>query len=339
VLLIIFIIVVNAIIFVHDAAYNKKHAEKKSVTGQASRTIQLDIEKKEADGRVDRLLDGNRPLRVMLTVASLIILLLLALGIVINVVFLTMRMMGKRFISPTFETPLARWGIWDVCKVAILFSFFGYMLIIIESALARTFPLIKNDNLRMVINSSILDVLAVVLIIYFTVHQYKEKLSALGLSLKNFFKNVFYGVVSYIAAVPFLLLILVVISVVSGLLNYVPKEQAVVKLFMKESDGAFLLYTIFFAAIAGPVIEEIFFRSFMYNALKKHIGIIASALITALIFSTLHAHAIGFVPIMALGLLLTYLYETTGTLTASITAHIMHNTGMVLLVMLVKHIR
>jgi membrane protease YdiL (CAAX protease family) len=39
---------------------------------------------------------------------------------------------------------------------------------------------------------------------------------------------------------------------------------------------------------------------------------------------------------MILGLLLTYLYERTGTLVSSITVHIIHNLSMVFLVFLVK---
>jgi membrane protease YdiL (CAAX protease family) len=47
---------------------------------------------------------------------------------------------------------------------------------------------------------------------------------------------------------------------------------------------------------------------------------------------------VGFLPIMALGLLLTYLYEKTGSLVSSMAVHIMHNVAMVILVFLARNI-
>ena len=110
------------------------------------------------------------------------------------------------------------------------------------------------------------------------------------------------------------------------------------ELLLKEKGGAFLAYSSLFAAILGPVIEELFFRGFLYGVFKKYIGVFWSMTITAAIFAALHTHIVGFFPIMALGMLLAYLYEKTGTLVSSITVHIMHNLGMVFLVLLIKQV-
>jgi membrane protease YdiL (CAAX protease family) len=183
-----------------------------------------------------------------------------------------------------------------------------------------------------------MDILVVVFMIYFTVVQYKESLASLGLSVKNFLRNVWYGVVAYVALIPILIGIIAMISVVINVIKYVPPKQPVVELFLKERNAPFLLYTSLFAAIAGPVIEELFFRGFVYNAIKKYIGIFWATLLTAAMFAGLHTHLVGFLPILALGILLAYLYEKTGTLISSITVHMIHNFGMVLLVFLVKQL-
>ena len=169
--------------------------------------------------------------------------------------------------------------------------------------------------------------------------EHKEKLKSIGLTIKNFFTNVFYGIVGYIATLPVLALALLVTSVIANLFRYAPKEQVVVELFMRESNTAFLLYASLFAAIAGPVIEELFFRGFMYSAVKKRVGIFWATIITAAAFAALHAHAAGFLPIMVLGILLAYLYEKTGTLISSMTVHILHNFSMLLLVLLAKSVK
>jgi len=76
----------------------------------------------------------------------------------------------------------------------------------------------------------------------------------------------------------------------------------------------------------------------MYPALKKKIGITASIVCTSCIFGILHAHMVGFLPIVLLGILLAYLYEKTGSLVPSIFVHITHNVGMLVLVFVVKAI-
>ena len=90
--------------------------------------------------------------------------------------------------------------------------------------------------------------------------------------------------------------------------------------------------------ILGPIVEEAFFRGFAYNAIKRKWGTSKAALLTAVVFAGLHGTLIGFLPIMALGLLLVYMYEKTGSLVSSITIHILHNGIMVGLLFLARHL-
>ncbi|MDP3804294.1 MAG: CPBP family intramembrane metalloprotease, partial [Candidatus Omnitrophota bacterium] len=268
-----------------------------------------------------------------------LILAVIFLGIVIDVILVSIKFAKRSFEISTYRLQTISWGMPDVAKVVILFLFFGYIVIIIESRLAMFFPLLKNDNFRMILNSSVLDVLSVVFIIHFTVVRYKEDLISLGLSVKNFFKNVFYGITGYIATLPILVGILIIISVIINVTKYVPEKQHIVELFLKEENLTFLVYTSVFASIVGPFMEELFFRGFLYNAVKKNIGIFWATLFTSAVFACLHANIVGFLPIMVLGVTLAYLYEKTGTLVSSITVHIMHNLSMVFLVFLMKQIR
>lgn len=310
----------------------------KSPAGSTVKIGQIKAEEKALEDRkaIERIFTENKYLALIFALASLLVIALFLLGIVIDLSLVIARSSGKKIEISTYEPQKTSWGMWDVSKVVILFLFFGYMLLMIESFLRRIFPIVKDDNFRMILNSSIMDALCVVFILYFTIGQYKEKLASLGLSLKNFFKNVYYGVVGYIALIPVLIGIIAVIALIVSVTKYAPPKQPVVELFLKEKDTSFLLYTGLFAAIAGPIIEELFFRGFVYSAVKKYIGVFWAALITAAMFASLHAHLVGFLPIFALGILLAYLYEKTGTLVSSITVHMIHNTGVVFLVFLVK---
>lgn len=311
---------------------------KKAAAARAPAIRVSEEEIAERQRKIERLYLEKRPLAIVFSLTVLLVMALLLLGVAIDAIFLSMRLSDNSLNIRTYEMRPVRWGLWDAAKVTILFLFFGYMTILIEGQLAGGFQVLKNANFRMVLNSSILDIVTIVFIFYFTVGQYRERLAALGISFKNFLKNIFYGIVGYIALLPVLLALLVLTAAVASLFRYVPPRQPVVELFLKEENAQLLLYTSLFAAIVGPIIEELFFRGFAYNALKKYIGVFGSMTVTAAIFALLHAHVAGFLPILALGMLLAYMYEKTGTLVSSITIHIAHNLGMVLLLFLVKQI-
>jgi membrane protease YdiL (CAAX protease family) len=339
ILILIFVMLFSIILFLYpekSARHKKaKAASAQSVREEKNKRFNEEFFSRRAD--IEESLRKNEKLTMLFGLTTLLIFAILLLGIFMDF-FISSAMLRKKFNIRTLSPPPAKWTIWDICKVVILFLFFGYIIVISEAFWSRILPILKSDNFRMIINTSILDILTIFFIIYFTVIQYKEDAAALGLSLKNFFKNIFYGVAGYIALIPVLILILAATLMVIKITKYVPPRQPVVELFLKEKNITFLTYSSFFAAIFGPIIEELFFRGFMYNVFKKYVGIFWSMVLTAAIFAALHTHIVGFLPIMALGMFLAYLYEKTGTLVSSTTVHIIHNLSMVFLVFLVRQV-
>ncbi|MFA5146167.1 MAG: CPBP family intramembrane glutamic endopeptidase [Candidatus Omnitrophota bacterium] len=331
ILLVTFIIVFNIALFTSDEALDAGKMISKSEWNEDPVAQRIEMEKKLAE---------NRPLALVLGLASLLIFAVLLLGIATDWIFVSSLISGRMpdITTHRHETKGIGWDPADVARVAILFLFFGYMAVIIESFLADIFPALKNDNFRMMLNSAVLDTLTVVFILYFTVTKYKEKLISLGLSVKNLARNIFYGIVCYIAIMPVLIAVLAVILFFIRLTGYVPEKQPVVELFLKEQNQAFLLFTSIFAAVIGPIIEELFFRGFMYSAVRKYIGVFWAALITSALFAVLHTNVVGFLPIMVLGIALAYMYERTGTLVSSITVHMIHNLSMVFFVFILKQL-
>ena len=107
--------------------------------------------------------------------------------------------------------------------------------------------------------------------------------------------------------------------------RYDAGEQTVFKMFLFEKNIWFLLFATLMIVIIGPIVEEVFFRGFAYNILKKKWGPEKAMLLTAAVFGGLDANILGFIPILALGLLLAYMYERTGSLISAITIHMLHN--------------
>jgi membrane protease YdiL (CAAX protease family) len=79
------------------------------------------------------------------------------------------------------------------------------------------------------------------------------------------------------------------------------------------------------AVFIAPLAEEMIFRGVLYPTIKQA-GYPATALwVTSLIFGAVHANLIAFVPLTVFSLLLIWVYERTGSLWASITAHSLFN--------------
>lgn len=231
---------------------------------------------------------------------------------------------------------MPRWGVLDVLKVSIIIVFAGYIISICEAVIFMVCHINMNVNMRMIISTAFIDMAAGIIVVYFILGKYKDKLSALGLSLSNFLKNIFSGLSVYVLILPLLFAVLLLSLIILDLLKYQPKPQPVFDIFFEEKNSNVLLFLTFFVSVFGPVIEEMFFRGFMYPAIKKRTGVFPAALLSAAIFSILHTNITGFFSILMLGVFLAYLYEVTGSLIAPIAVHIFHNTIMLGFIFFIK---
>lgn len=90
-------------------------------------------------------------------------------------------------------------------------------------------------------------------------------------------------------------------------------------------------YPAFFLAIiiGAPVMEEIVFRKVIFGNLSAVTGKIGAALIASVLFSFAHADG-HFILYAFVGLLFCWLYQHTGRIQTSMTAHILMNASVVL---------
>lgn len=85
---------------------------------------------------------------------------------------------------------------------------------------------------------------------------------------------------------------------------------------------------IFFAlagAVAAPIGEEVFFRGFLYNSLKRRINVPSAIILSGLMFAVVHFGPLAILVIFPMGMLLAYVYEKTKSLWVTICMHAVHN--------------
>ncbi len=89
--------------------------------------------------------------------------------------------------------------------------------------------------------------------------------------------------------------------------------------------AANVVVSIIVTVISAPIVEEITFRGFMYGQLKGGMPMFAAMLISSWVFGMVHGDLIWFMYAFLLGIVLTYIGEKCGALTAPIIVHMAFN--------------
>ncbi|ALA57471.1 CPBP family intramembrane glutamic endopeptidase [Nitrospira moscoviensis] len=95
-----------------------------------------------------------------------------------------------------------------------------------------------------------------------------------------------------------------------------------------------LAFSLLEYVVLAPIFEELAFRGLLYAILRRRLGFLPSALLSAGIFALAHGYGlIGFVSVLWSGLLWAWLYERTGSLIPGMIAHATNNLLVCLAVM------
>jgi uncharacterized protein len=152
-----------------------------------------------------------------------------------------------------------------------------------------------------------------------------------------------FGLLSWIISFPVVLfvgeLFEFLIFVLFGPQQY--EQVAVHYLKMSLSSSFVFAIAIFTVVIAAPVLEELLFRGFLLNFLKRYLGRMGAILVTSIAFALFHfsvSQNLGNIPLVAslftLALFLGFIYERQRSLFASISLHMTFNIISVLRILL-----
>ena len=245
------------------------------------------------------------------------------------------RLPGRR-LAPA-GTPGEGWGIGEVLKAALLFLSVFLALQALAPLFRRLFG--GPSEVTLQVAFQFLAELAAVAYILVSVRPGpRGPLAGLGLGAGRPLPAAWAGVKAYAGFLPVLLCLVVISRIAAERTGVAVEPQAPLGLFFADLSGPALVFLAAFVAVIGPVFEEIFFRGFAYQAVRRRWGRLPAVLLTALLFSALHANAAVFLPILGLGVVLASVFETTGSLVAPIAVHLCQNGAAVAAALLLRSI-
>lgn len=294
---------------------------------------------RDGDALWSELLREKRSIFILMNILGFIAICVFSLGLFLDIRIFMAKVRKREIFKVACRHLPSKWGIWDIFKLVIIFVFCSYMLHIIEIPFLSFMSANKNLlTFISLLNTGIMDLLILGFILYFIKIKYGQEIRTIGLEIQHAHRFIFLGALSYVAFLPILALLLLLIFWLATVFNYLPQQQPLFDLFFLEQKAWILACSVIMVVLLGPIVEEVFFRGFAYNAIKRRWGVKTAILVTAFVFAALHKNLIGFFPILALGLLLAYMYERTGSLISAITIHILHNTIMVTFLFLGRYL-
>src|SRR5262249_20364260 len=102
-------------------------------------------------------------------------------------------------------------------------------------------------------------------------------------------------------------------------------KQSIVEFFSASRTIEERIMIIVFAVAIAPIVEEFFFRFFIYGVLKRYVGVFLGVILSALLFAAAHAHFPSFVPLFVLGSCFAIAYQWSGSILVSMTMHSLFN--------------
>jgi len=114
------------------------------------------------------------------------------------------------------------------------------------------------------------------------------------------------------------------VAIVYGLIVQPPEDDLTQQLGADESTTLAIITGVFVIGVA-PIVEEFFFRGFLYQALRTRAGVVGGAVASGLIFGGIHLKPEYLFPLAALGTVLALLFHKTGSLWPCVLVHAANN--------------
>jgi membrane protease YdiL (CAAX protease family) len=176
------------------------------------------------------------------------------------------------------------------------------------------------DNLTFSIFYGIQVLLMLGIVWFFSIYWRRSNYRALGFRYYSILKIIWYTFISLIFIFLFSFVYVLALKYFFGI--DAPSSK-IEQLISNNNISSNILIAV--TAVVAPFCEEIYFRGFLYQAFKRNFGVLAGLFLSSLLFSLAHLEMYSFVPIMAIGWLLAYIFEKTKSIFTVIIIHSVYN--------------
>lgn len=213
----------------------------------------------------------------------------------------------------------APWNIRDVALVHAMRLMVGFVTV------RFIYPLFFTAPPPVV---EVTDRLVIIGLVWFALRRHGATLADWGLAFARPVRNLAAG-----AGAGAVLLLVSIYSerLYTTVLLLSPTQHPLVAMVEQAFTWRDLLLPLFLAGLAAPVAEELLYRLFTFTALRDRFGLWAGALLSAAIFALFHFNPYWLAEMLVVGLGLAFLYQSTGSLLAAITAHSFINTSKIVM--------
>ncbi len=276
-------------------------------------------------------MDATLPVGLFLVSAGLVF--VFGAGLVVDAIFFMQWLLARSAGRLLLESRLAGSNPWETEDVFRLFVLFFFAMTCIDGLIA----LLPLEFLSHFLgNVGLYAVVIITLIVWMRA----KNVSPIAIARAWWGRargDAAKGLVAYVGFVPLLAILLFVSLALCQAMGIEAEPHDLVNILREEHDPLRIATLVFLTIGVGPVMEEILFRWVTYGAMRKRVGILGSASGSAMLFAVAHANVAQTLPIFGMGIVLALLYETTGSLVASISFHMLNNTLALILTMAMIH--
>ena len=147
-----------------------------------------------------------------------------------------------------------------------------------------------------------------------------------GRSGQSAWRNAGWGVVLYLAAIPYFSLAALGYRLILTLCRYEAEPQGIVTLFFSPDYPLWLrVYLLLVGVLIAPIAEEIAFRGIVFPMMLRRTRLLPALVVSALLFAWIHMHIPALVPLFVIAVAFALGYAYTGSILTPIVMHLLFN--------------
>ena len=330
----VYIALLCMLVLIHGAALRAASRLHKASDSMALETRMATVEAHVSRAYIMRALPRHPRLLLALSLLATTAIVLFCVGVGLMFRRLSQRRRWRAWLSTMRERWPPSWSLGDLGRVVILAACWITVFPLVALGYASLFgwPARSPSSPGQLISSTYLSALFIIMVYWLARMKHSDPLALMGLRPTPRPRMLARGLAGYLTAVPCLAGLLALSVTVASWRQYEPPPHPLSLFFLEDQPLGWLCYGVVFTCLLAPLVEEILFRGVFFAALRSRLPLWQAALVSGLLFGALHANWVSFIPIAWLGVVLAYLYETTGSLYVSVAVHAAHNGVMILLV-------